>query len=199
MVIRQTCCVGNNAGGLQKNRRRDYPIAPYIAIASVISVLFCEAALEREALSACRTVSMALSPSPTSPLGVPDSGIYQSRRSATPPALPMSKRDKRRNQHLAHQQELLNEFASNHDQHYREQLIALQTDMSLISQADPYDPEPLEDSPEEVARIAELAASGTPYQSQMSSLAGKWYAEFVHEINDAKEAKELALIQLMVR
>lgn len=70
--------------------------------------------------------------------------------------------------------------------------------MSLISQADPYDPEPLEDSPEEIARIAELAASGTPYQSQMSSMAGKWYAEFVHEVNDAKEAKELALIQLMV-
>jgi hypothetical protein len=70
--------------------------------------------------------------------------------------------------------------------------------MSLISQADPYEPEPLEDSPEEVARIAELAASGTPYQSQMSSLAGKWYAEFVHEINDSKEAKELALIQLAV-
>ena len=70
--------------------------------------------------------------------------------------------------------------------------------MSLISQADPYEPEPLEDSPEEVARIAELAVSGTPYQSQMSSLAGKWYAEFVHEINDAKEAKEIALIQLVV-
>ncbi|KIW51342.1 hypothetical protein PV05_10075 [Exophiala xenobiotica] len=140
---------------------------------------------------------MAYSPSPTPPLTGPDASLYPHRRSPTPPAQPLSKRDKRRNQHVAHQQELYNDLASNREQHYREQLIALQTDMSLISQADPYDPEPLEDSPEEIARIAELAASGTPYQSQMSSLAGKWYAEFVHEVNDAKEAKELALIQLM--
>ena len=123
----------------------------------------------------------------------------QQQRTPTPPMAPLSKRDKRRNQHVAHQQELYNELSSNREQHYREQLIALQHDMSLISQADPYEPEPLEDSPEEVAKIAELAASGTPYQSQMSALAGKWYAEFVHEINDAKEAKELALIQLMVQ
>jgi hypothetical protein len=71
--------------------------------------------------------------------------------------------------------------------------------MSLISQTDPYEPEPLEDSPEEINKITELTASSTPYQSQMSSLAGKWYAEFVHEIGDAKIAKEVALIQLMVR
>ncbi|KAL6243178.1 hypothetical protein RBB50_009729 [Rhinocladiella similis] len=140
---------------------------------------------------------MAYSPSPTPPLTGPDTSLYAHPRSPSPPTQPLSKRDKRRNQHVAHQQELHNELASNREQHYREQLIALQTDMSLISQADPYDPEPLEDSPEEIARIAELAASGTPYQSQMSSMAGKWYAEFVHEVNDAKEAKELALIQLM--
>jgi hypothetical protein len=70
--------------------------------------------------------------------------------------------------------------------------------MNLISQADPYEPEFLEDSPEDIARITDVAASGTPYQSQMSSLAGRSYAEFVHEVNDAKEEKEIALIQLMV-
>jgi hypothetical protein len=122
---------------------------------------------------------------------------YPLRRSPTPPAQPLSKRDKRRNQHIAHQQEFHNELLSNREQHYREQLIALQNDMSLISQADPYSPDPLDDSPDEIARVAELAASATPYQSQMSSLAGKWYAEFVHEVNDAKEAKEVAIIQLM--
>jgi hypothetical protein len=141
---------------------------------------------------------MAYSPSPASPLPGPDGSTYSHRRTPTPPAQPLSKRDKRRNQHVAHQQELYNELSSNRELHYREQLIALQHDMSLISQADPYEPEPLEDSPEEVARIAELAASGTPYQSQLSSLAGKWYAEFVHEINEAKETKEVSLIQLIV-
>ena len=100
---------------------------------------------------------------------------------------------------MAHQQELLDDFSANREGHYRRQLIALQNDMNLITHADPYMPEPIEDSPEEVARLAEQAASGTPYQSEMSSLAGKWYAEFVHEVNEAKEAKELALIQLAVR
>ncbi|OCT54154.1 deacetylase complex subunit Sds3 [Cladophialophora carrionii] len=140
---------------------------------------------------------MAYSPSPASPLGWPDGSAYPQRQSPTPPAQPLSKRDKRRNQHVAHQQELYNELSSRREQHYREQLIALQHDMSLISQTDPYEPEPLEDSPEEINKITELTASSTPYQSQMSSLAGKWYAEFVHEISDAKIAKEVALIQLM--
>ncbi len=142
---------------------------------------------------------MAYSPSPASPLPGPDVGAYSHRRSPTPPAQPLSKRDKRRNQHVAHQQELYNELSSNREQHYREQLIALQHDMNLISQVDPYEPEPLDDSPEEIAKVAELSASGTPYQSQMSALAGKWYSQFVDEINDAKDTKEDGLIKLMVR
>lgn len=70
--------------------------------------------------------------------------------------------------------------------------------MNLVTQADPYRPEPLEDSPEEIARLVESHASATPYQSEMSSLAGRWYTEFVHEVNDAKESKELALVALQV-
>lgn len=93
----------------------------------------------------------------------------------------------------------MEEFSSNREGHYRRQLIALQNDMNLITHADPYKPEPLEDSPDEIERISEQAASGTPYHSEMSALAGKWYAEFVREANDAKEAKEIALIQLSVR
>lgn len=133
---------------------------------------------------------MAYSPSPTSPLA--------GRRSPTPPAQPLSKRDKRRNQHVALQQELQNDFDSNREHHYRSQLIALQRDMNMVTQANPYDPNPLEDSPEEIARMADVQASGTPYQSEMSSLAGRWYTEFVHEVNEAKEQREIALIQLEV-
>lgn len=92
----------------------------------------------------------------------------------------------------------MDEFSSNREGHYRRQLIALQNDMNLITQSDPYKAEPLEDSPDEIARLSEEAASGTPYHSEMSALAGKWYAEFVKEVNDAKEAKELSLIQLSV-
>ena len=88
------------------------------------------------------------------------------------------------------------EFDDHREQHYRSQLIALQQDMNLVTSADPYRPEPLEDAPEEIAQLVAHQASGTPYQSEMSSSAGKWYTDFVHEVNDAKEAKELALIEL---
>lgn len=70
--------------------------------------------------------------------------------------------------------------------------------MNLITQADPYSPEPMEDHPESIARMIEEAAVGTPYQSEMSELAGRWYSEFVQEVNEAKEAKEIELTQLRV-
>lgn len=133
---------------------------------------------------------MALSPSPTSPL--------TGRRSLTPPAQPLTKRDKRRNQHVALQQDLQSEFENGRESHYRQQLIALQQDMNMVTNADPYKPEPLEDAPEDIARLVADQASGTPYQSEMSSQAGKWYTEFVHEVNEAKHQKELALIELSV-
>ena len=139
---------------------------------------------------------MAYSPSPTSP--VAGSSMHRGRRSPSPPAQPISKRDKKRNQHIAHQQELVDDFSQNRDAHYRQQLVALQLDMNLITQADPYHPEPLEDSPDEIARMMEDVAAGTPYQSEMSKVAGRWYSEFVQEVNEAKEAKEVELTQLMV-
>lgn len=99
---------------------------------------------------------------------------------------------------MAHQQELLDDFGQNRDHHYRSQLIALQNDMNLIQQADPYQPENLEDSAEEIAKQIEATSAGNPFAADMSSLAGRWYAEFVYEINEAKEEKELALINLAV-
>jgi hypothetical protein len=141
---------------------------------------------------------MAYSPSPTSPVTGAHS-MLAARRSPSPPAQPMSKRDKRRNQHIAHQQELVDEFTQNREYHYRSQLIALQHDMNMITQADLYNPEPLDDSPEEIAAMVDEAAADTPYQAEMSRLAGRWYSEFVLEVNEAKEAKDVELTQLMVR
>ena len=112
--------------------------------------------------------------------------------------MPISKRDKKRNQHIENQKNLVEEFTLNRDVHYRAQLVALQFDMNLITQADPYHPEPLEDSPDEIARMIDEAAAGTQYQADMSKMAGRWYSEFVHEVNEAKEAKEVELTQLMV-
>jgi hypothetical protein len=112
--------------------------------------------------------------------------------------MPISKRDKKRNQHIQLQQGIVEDFTLNRDPYYKSQLIALQYDMNLITQADPYNPEPMEDSPDEIARAVEEAAAGTSYQAEMSKMAGRWYSDFVHEVNEAKEAKEIELTQLEV-
>ena len=141
---------------------------------------------------------MAYSPFTTSPVAGANSGPHPGRRSLSPPAQPISKRDKKRNQHIAHQQDLADDFALNRDVHYRSQLVGLQYDMNLITQADPYNPEPLEDSLDEIAKLVEGAVAGNLYQAEVSSLAGRYYADFVQEVNDAKEAKDVQLVQVMV-
>ena len=140
---------------------------------------------------------MAHSPSPTSPLA----GAYRGygNRSPSPPAPPMSKKDKRKSQHITQLQELQDDFQSNRESHFRRQLVSLQQDMNMITHSDPYLADSIDDSPEEVSRIAEQAASGTPYQSELSQFAGRWWAEFAGEINTAKENKELALSNITVR
>jgi Sds3-like len=99
---------------------------------------------------------------------------------------------------MAQLQDLSNDFKENRSAYFHKQIVALQHDMNLITQADPYSPEPLDDSPDAIAGLIGVAAAGTPYQSEMSSLAGKWYSEFVQEINQAKEARDIELTQLMV-
>jgi Sds3-like len=99
---------------------------------------------------------------------------------------------------MAQFQDLSNDFKENRSAYFHKQIVALQHDMNLIAQADPYHPEPLDDSPGAIADLLDVAAAGTPYQSEMSSLAGKWYSEFVQEINDAKEARDVELTQLTV-
>jgi Sds3-like len=127
------------------------------------------------------------SPSPTSP----------TTHGRSPPPQPVSKRDRKRNQQMAQFQDLSNNFRENRSAYFHKQIVALQHDMNLITQADPYNPEPLDDSPEAIEGLVEITAAGTPYQSEMSSLAGRWYSEFVREVNEAKEARDIELTQLM--
>ena len=120
-------------------------------------------------------------------------------RGRSPPPQPISKRDRKRNQQMAQFQGLSNDFRENRGAYFHKQIVALQHDMNLITQADPYDPEPMDDSPEAIGGLIEVAAAGTSYQSEMSSLAGKRYSEFVHEVKQAKETRDIELTQLMVR
>lgn len=121
-------------------------------------------------------------------------------RSASPLAnVPLSKRDKRRNALQERLQDLTASFSQNRDTHFRQQLHALQCDMTLINNADPYFPSPLPDSADEIARLIENTVGGGKFAREMASLAGLWYSRFVQEINMIKEDKDAELALLMHR
>lgn len=128
------------------------------------------------------------SPSPVSP----------PVRSRSPPLQTLNKKDRKRNMQMSQIQDLNNDFKDNRAAHFHKQAVALQNDLNLITTAHLYDPEPLDDSPAAIAELVEASAAGTPYQSNVSSMSGKWYSEFVHEVNEAKESRDIELTQLDV-
>ena len=139
---------------------------------------------------------MPYSPSPTSPTnGAP----YHPRQSPSPQPQPISKKDKKRQAHNAHYQELVNEFNQNRDVHFRTQLVALQHDIALIQRANVYQSEPLDDSPDEIRNLLEASAAGTQYHGEVALSAGRWYNEFVRQTNEAKEEREIELVRVNVR
>ncbi|KAI9765152.1 MAG: hypothetical protein M1840_007745 [Geoglossum simile] len=152
---------------------------------------------------------MECSPSPR-PLALRNPTRTERMLSPTPPPLPQSKRDKRRNLLSDRLTEINESFSQNRDSHYRQQLQALQIDMGLIVRAKPYAENPLEDTAEAVEELVAVATGGGAkglgtnhlsgnrrQESEMAALAGKVYAAFVEEVNDAMEARdaELALLQ----
>ena len=89
-------------------------------------------------------------------------------------------------------------FSQNRDAQFRQQLHALQCDMSLINNADPYSPSPLPDSAEEIAQLIDNTAGGGKFGREMASLSGMWYSKFVQEVNSLKEERDADLAMLMV-
>ncbi|KAB8259165.1 Sds3-like-domain-containing protein [Aspergillus pseudonomiae] len=148
---------------------------------------------------------MAYSPAPASPVpGGPGPSLVNSLhsrgRSASPPtSVPLSKRDKRRSALQERLQDLTASFSQNRDTQFRQQLHALQCDMTLISNADPYSPGPLPDSSEEIAHLIETTVGGGKFAKEMSSLAGMWYSRFVQEVNQVKTEKDADLAMLVHR
>jgi Sds3-like len=117
----------------------------------------------------------------------------------SPPANPpLSKRDKRRSALQDRLQELTATFSQNRDTQFRQQLHALQCDMTLINNADPYAPGPLPDSADDIAQLIETTVGGGKFGKEMAGLAGTWYSRFVQEINQVKEDKDAELVMLMV-
>lgn len=93
--------------------------------------------------------------------------------------------------------ELKEAFGNNRDYHFRQRVHELQNEMALISNAQVYEDWPISDSPEDVAKqLTQLAASG-----QITSdtpISGRWYSNFVQEINRSKEERDAELAVMMV-
>lgn len=92
--------------------------------------------------------------------------------------------------------EMTNQFSANRDAHYREQLQAIQIDMNLIMEADVHGREPVPDSGEEIFALVQDSVKRTmmkPAGSAPPPRAGKIYADFAKEINDAMEERDAAL------
>lgn len=121
-----------------------------------------------------------------------------SSATATTTTAPISKRDKRRSALQERLQDLTASFSQNRDAQFRQQLHALQCDMTLINNADPYALGPLPDSAEDVARLVEGTVGGGLFGREMANLSGMWYAKFVQEINQVKEEKDAELAMLAV-
>ncbi|KAK2745574.1 hypothetical protein FQN57_003699 [Myotisia sp. PD_48] len=119
---------------------------------------------------------------------------------STPPPgqFPLSKRDKRRNALQDRVNELKEAFGSNRDFHFRQRIHELQNEMALISNAQLYDDWPISDAPEDVSRqIQQLAASGQIASETL--ISGRWYSNFIQEINRTKEERDSELTVVMNR
>lgn len=131
---------------------------------------------------------------------MPTGGAFHSmRRSPSLPAPPLSKRDKRRTALQERLQDITTTFGGHRDEHFQQQRQALQMDLNLVMQADPYSPDFMEDSGEGVARTIDSFTQRHAYPPEVSGLAGYWYSNFVLQVNEAKEDKERELTMLMVR
>ncbi|EEH08490.1 conserved hypothetical protein [Histoplasma capsulatum G186AR] len=121
-------------------------------------------------------------------------------RSRSPPSnpQPVSKRDKRRSALQDRVHDLAETFSNERDYYFRKQVHDLQNEMALISNSQLYDTEPLSDSPEMISELVEkLSAAGHLVAETIPS--GKWYANFVQEMNQMKEERDLELAVLMNR
>ncbi|KAJ5861747.1 uncharacterized protein N7529_009057 [Penicillium soppii] len=109
-----------------------------------------------------------------------------------------SKRDKRRTALQERLQELTAQFSNNRDVQFRQQLHALQCDMTLINNADPYTTGPLSDTAESIAALIEdTVGGGSKFAKEMAGLAGTWYSRFVQQVNEIKEKRDAELVSTM--
>jgi hypothetical protein len=143
------------------------------------------------------TMAMSISPQLSPTMG--SSHRIDRNHSNTPPAQPLSKRDKRRTQLLDRLHEVTVSFSTNKDQFYRQQLQAIQLDTNLILHANPYNDRPIPDRGDDIYDMVHEATGGNAHMmmsvanGDIKDITGKLYSEFASEVNDAMEARDAAL------
>jgi hypothetical protein len=118
------------------------------------------------------------------------------RQHSNSPPQQLSKKDKRRNMLADRLEDITKQFTQNRDVHYREQLQAIQIDVNLIMEADAHGKEQLPNSAAEI----ETLVKDNMHKISMKSVgpvppprAGKAYADFAKEVNDAMEERDTTL------
>ncbi|KAG9243032.1 Sds3-like-domain-containing protein [Calycina marina] len=135
---------------------------------------------------------MATSPSPQQSPVMGGSHKNQRHHTNSPP--PLSKRDKRRTMLADRLEDLTNQFSQNRDHHYREQLQAIQIDMNLILEADAHGKELLKNHPDKIEAMVRESMSAKRVIGTPPPRAGRLYAAFAVDVNDAMEERDAALI-----
>lgn len=142
--------------------------------------------------------SMIPSPDVSPVMGASSSHRIDRQQSNSPPLQEqqLSKRDKRRTALANRLADITSQFSDHRDVHYRNQLQALQIDMNLIMDADAHGSSQLPDSAESIDNLVlenlqktlMKAVGGTP-----PARAGRVYADFAKDINDAMEERDTIL------
>jgi len=92
-------------------------------------------------------------------------------------------------------EDLTSKFSQNRDVHYREQLQAIQIDMNLIMEADAHGSALLKNHPDEIdALVLENINTVKRAIGAAPPRAGRLYAAFAKEVNDAMEERDSALV-----
>jgi len=92
-------------------------------------------------------------------------------------------------------EEITKNFSRDRDSHYREQMQAIQIDMNLIMEADAYGEKAIKDQPDEIDNLVldHMKTMRKQHGPIPPPRAGKMYAEFAKEVNDAIEERDAML------
>ncbi|KAL8678097.1 MAG: hypothetical protein Q9186_005536 [Xanthomendoza sp. 1 TL-2023] len=138
------------------------------------------------------------SPQPSSGGVALGSASHLHRQSPTPP--PLTKRDKRRNAMTERLQDIEDNFAGNRDFYYRQQLQALQRDANIITYAEPYRNQPLDELNDilDLDEHVSMAGGKSHHMVKGERQPGKWARGFIEQVNNSMEERDTHLSLIVV-